>query len=303
MTHTRKKKIVMTSTMRMLAILLVPMVALILGAAVPELWAFGGKHYYPSPEVEEFEDAECGFEVNVTDFDTGFYACVDADGWRWLKIYNNWNLLYWVWAAGSLGRLGITENCFESSEPEGKFQEILDMFPEGLCRFKAKQVNRDYLSGTDDLTHDFACVAEGIVFESNGDEINVEEEECVPPGQDLIVSWEPVETKLANVTGEGEYTCEPVDEEEEEVEEEENEDEFEVEYQVFVETGEDEVTEEDFEPSQELMFDPFDEGTSVTIPGDFLKAETPYKFEILVIEESNNRTIREIEFETCGEEE
>jgi hypothetical protein len=299
MKHTREKKIEMTKTIRMLAILLVQMVTLILGIAAPELLAFGGHH--PSPEVNEFEDAECGFEVNVTDFDTGFYACVDAEGWRWLKIYRDWDLLYWTWATGSLGRLGITENCFESSEPEGIFQEILDMFPPGICRFKARQVDRNYLSSEAELTHDFACVAEGIVFESNGEVIDAEGEACVPPGQDLVISWNPVVKRLVDLkfddNGEVVYNCEEIDGEEEEVDAEDDEDKFELEYQVFVETG------EDVEDSQELMFDPFDEDTSVTIPAAFLKADTEYKFEILVIEESGNRTIREIEFETCEEEE
>jgi hypothetical protein len=271
-----------------LAIILVPMAGFVLGSAAPQVWAFGG-HY--RPEIEEFEEAQCGFEVNATDFDTGFYACVDAEGWKWLKITRNWDLLFWSQAAGKLGKLGITELCFESSEPEGKFKEVLDKFPPGKCRFKARQVDGGYLKSTNKLTHDFACVAEDIEFKSDGDVIDVEEDECVPADRDLVISWGEVDDRLIDLKFDEEdevvYTC--VEDDEIEVDG----------YQVFIETGEDPDTGEDFEPSQELSYDPFDEGASITVPEAFLREATPYKFEVLVIEESGNRTIREVEFMTC----
>jgi hypothetical protein len=288
MQHTRKGGNEMKKHMFILPVFLVAVLALIMGATAPQVWASGWWNSEP------FEDAECGFEVNVTDFDTGFFACVDAEGWKSLQIYrkgdNYWDkqLLFSTWAFGNLGRLGITEECFESSEPEGQFQEILDLFPPGKCKFIGKKVEGGYLKSTDELTHDFACPAEEIVFTSQGaGEINVEEA-CVPAAQNLVISWEEVDEKLVSLgfDGEGdvEFECE--------------EDDIDVEgYEVFVETGE--VDGEDFEPSQTLNFDPFDEGTSVTVPGDFLKEGTPYKFEVLVIEESGNKTIVEIEFNTC----
>ncbi|MBT8366443.1 MAG: hypothetical protein KJP23_17235 [Deltaproteobacteria bacterium] len=290
MKHTRENKNEIARSMRMLPVILIVVITFTLGIAAPELWAFGRHHYWP--EVGEFEDAECGFEVNVTDFDTGLFACVDAEGWKSLQIYRmgenykDKQLLFSTWAAGNLRHLGITELCFESSEPEGTFKEILDMFPEGKCKFNGKTVDYNYLKSTDELTHDFACVPEEILFESNGDEIDVEEEECVPAGQDLVISWDAVVSRLVDLEfdedGEVIFTC--------------NNDDIEVDgYQVFVETG------EDVEPSQELSFNPFDDESppSVTIPGAFLKAATEYKFEVLVIEESGNKTIREIEFNTC----
>ena len=288
MKHMRKKSNGTKRHMLLLPVFLVAVAALVLGAPASVSWAGGWGHGV----LKEFEDAECGFEVNVTDFDTGFFACVDAEGWKWLNIlrkgenYRDKQLLFSTWALGNLRRLGITELCFESSEPEGKFQEILDLFPPGECKFIGKTVERNYLKSTDELTHDFACPAEEIVFTSNGDEIDVEEE-CVPAGQDLIISWDEVEEKLVSLEfddeGEVEFECE--------------EDDIEIEgYEVFVETG------EDVEPSQTLNFDPFDdeeEEPQVTIPGAFLKEGTPYKFEVLVIEESGNKTIVEIEFNTC----
>ncbi len=299
MKHTRKKSNGRKRHLLLLPVFLVAVVALIMGASAADSLASGWWGYGDS---EEFEDAECGFEVNVTDFDTGFFACVDAEGWKSLQIYRKGDnyrdkqLLFLTWAFGNLGRLGITEECFESSEPEGQFQEILDQFQPGKCKFIGKTVEGDYLKSTDELTHDFACPAENIVFKSNGAEIDLEDEECVPADQDLIISWsagvigreELVSVFFDPTPEEGEesevmYTCGPG--------------EIEIDgYQVFVET------QDDVEDSQELSFDPFDEGTSVTVPGAFLKAETGYKFEVLVIEESGNKTIVEVEFEICEEE-
>lgn len=306
MKNTRKKRNGTKRHMLLLPVFLVAVVALILGASAADSWARGYHHW--SPEVTEFEDAECGFEVNVTDFDTGFFACVDAEGWKSLQIYrmgdNYWDkqLLFLTWAAGNLRRLGITELCFESSEPEGQFQEILDLFPEGECKFKGKTVDGEYLKSKDDLTHNFACPPEEIEFTSNGDGIDVEEDECVPAGQDLIISWSGVPEdedpeKLLSV-----FFEEPEDGEDPEVGYTCGEGDIEIDgYEVFVETGELESG-EDFEPSQELSFDPFDdeeEEPEVTVPGAFLQPETPYKFELLVIEDSGNKTIVEVEFETC----
>jgi len=297
MKHTREKKNEITRSIRMLAVLMVPVVALILAATAPQVWAFGGHHW---PEKEEFEDAQCGFEVNVTDFDTGFFACVDAEGWKWLKIRRGWDLLFLTWAAGNLGRLGITELCFESSEPEGEFQEILDLFPPGECKFIAKRVDGGYLKSTDELTHDFACPPnpeEGQIRYKQGTNGNgfepFEDGTCVEPGVDLIIEWDELESRLVDVRFEEEdgeeivvYDCVN------------NDSGVEVDsYEVVVETGELESG-EDFEPSQTLTFDPFDEGTSVTIPGDFIKENTPYKFEHLTIEESGNKSIIELEFAT-----
>ena len=66
-------------------------------------------------------------------------------------------------------------------------------------------------------------------------------------------------------------------------------------FQVVIETG------EGVEPSQELSLDLPPDTTSVTVPADFLQPDTEYKFEILVVEESGNRTIWEIEFVTGPE--
>jgi hypothetical protein len=274
----------------LLPVFLAAVVALILGATASVSWAWGLVFN------EDFE-VECGFEINVTDFDAGFYFCVDSEGWKGLQVYrmdednSNKQLLYWASTFDGLRRQGLTELCSESREPVGEVEQTLARFPEGKCKFIAKKFEYGYEYNTTELTHDFACPAENIVldpFDGN--------EECVPAGEDLTISWSGVlegadAKRLVSVSFDDEdpeevvYECEPgegdvvIDS-----------------YQVVFETQDDE------DDSQALSFDPFDdeeEEPEVTVPGAFLKAGTGYKFEILVVEESGNRSIKEIEFDTC----
>jgi len=83
MKHTRSKKNGMKRHMRMLAILLVPVVALILGAAAPELWA--GGHDDDDDEIP-FDEAQLFFELNNTDGDLGIHALIDGEAWKRLTI-------------------------------------------------------------------------------------------------------------------------------------------------------------------------------------------------------------------------
>ena len=74
MTHTRNKQKAMKRHMRMLAILLIPVIALILGAAAPDLWA--GNHHDDDDDddygkEQPFKDAEIFIEYNSTAGDTG----------------------------------------------------------------------------------------------------------------------------------------------------------------------------------------------------------------------------------------
>ena len=84
MKHTRSKNNGMKRHMRMLAILLVPVVALILGAAAPELWA--GGHDDDDDDEIPFDEAELFFELNNTDGDLGIHALIDGDAWKRLTI-------------------------------------------------------------------------------------------------------------------------------------------------------------------------------------------------------------------------
>ena len=82
MKHTGSKSNGMKRHMRMLAILLVPLVALILGATAPELWAGG----HDDDDEIPFDEAELFFELNDTDGDLGIHALIDGEPWKKLEI-------------------------------------------------------------------------------------------------------------------------------------------------------------------------------------------------------------------------
>jgi hypothetical protein len=62
---------------RLLAVLLVPVVALILGAAAPEVWA-GGYFLKECENDLELEESEVFFEFNFTDCDLGIQVLLDG---------------------------------------------------------------------------------------------------------------------------------------------------------------------------------------------------------------------------------
>lgn len=65
-------------------------------------------------------------------------------------------------------------------------------------------------------------------------------------------------------------------------------------YQVIVETEEPRLL--------EFVVDVGPEVTSVTVPPEFMEAGNEYKYEVLAIEDSGNKTISEAEFETADED-
>ena len=113
MTHTQSKNNGMKRHMRMLAILLIPVVALILGAAAPELWADDD-----DDDEIPFDEAELFFELNNTDGDLGIHALIDGDAWKRLEIEDpRERKMLDIKVKGRLRRQGLTEIFFESAEP------------------------------------------------------------------------------------------------------------------------------------------------------------------------------------------
>ena len=133
MTHTRNKQKSTKKHIRMLAILLIPVVALILGAAAPELWA--GHHDDDDDEEIPFDVAELFFELNNTDGDLGIHALVDGDAWKYLEIEDTRDRkMLNIIVRGRLRRQGLTELFFESAEPtfdELSPRRFFRRFPEG----------------------------------------------------------------------------------------------------------------------------------------------------------------------------
>ncbi len=152
MKHAREKKYKMTGTVRMLAILLVSLVTLILGAAAPQVWA-GGQFC-----VEELDEAEVFIEYNSTDDDRGIQFFWDGEAWKWMRVKNeSHRAVLDVIAQRNVRAQGLTEGFFESAEPTGDelpADEFFARFPEGDYKFRGRTLDGCLLIGEAELTHD-----------------------------------------------------------------------------------------------------------------------------------------------------
>ena len=266
MKHTRKKSTETKRHMFLLPVFLVAVVALIF--TVPTASA-GHRH-----EKVELDDATIIVEVNATDGDAGFQIFLDGEGWRRVSIYDpNWRQIFKVNASGGVKKIGGgTELFLETAEPEyetpDELQELLDLLPPGKYRFYGRTVEGAWLYGKAKLTHDIPCKPELV----QPAEVDPEEEEPDVVSGPVEISWKPVEGQLGP---------DPDDDEEVGCTDEDIEI---VGYQVIV---------DDEEAGNSFDITVPEDVTMVTVPNEFTKPGTLYKFEVLAIEESGNQTIAE----------
>jgi hypothetical protein len=172
----REKSIGKMRSTLLLAVFLVPVVALIVGGTSSESWSSGGH--------EKFEEADFNIEFNATDEDLGVRAFVDGEPWKSVSIINpNWRTILAVKAIRSLGQQGLAELFFESGEPtldDVSIDEFLDRFPEGIYIFFGWTVKGKFVRGRAEFTHIIPCEPEASFTTNNGDfTINWEEVEQV----------------------------------------------------------------------------------------------------------------------------
>jgi hypothetical protein len=170
----REKSIGKKRQIRLLAVLLVPVVALIMGADAPE-----------SGAAERFDDTKIIIELNATDRDAGIQVFLDGEPWKEVEIISPDEEILEVEADGNLLDFGLTELFFESNEPpfdELPLDEFLELFPAGIYRFKGRTVEGVRLRGAARLTH---------VIPAGPDLVSPEEGEEVDPN-DTVIEWEPV---------------------------------------------------------------------------------------------------------------
>ena len=141
----------------------------------------------------EMDESFVFFELNSTDQDLGIHSAFDAEAWKKMRIRGPDNrTMANITARSGLGRQGITQVAFESSEPEIP-EEIdvattLSRAPEGLYRFRGKTIDRNKLVGEWELSHVMAAPAEadvsvgGVEWVCAGDN----------PNADFLVEWEEV---------------------------------------------------------------------------------------------------------------
>lgn len=209
--------------------------------------------------VIPLKEAKLNIEHNATDQDTGFQGFVDSEGWKNLVFTGPDGTVLTINGQGRLGHLGLTELFFETVEPENAevpIEDVLATLPEGNYTIKGSGIDKSKTIGTAWLTH---AIPAGPVL------LSPAEGAVVPAGEDLPVSWSPVDRTIdgADVTI--------------------------IAYQLIIE--------KDAPPHPHMigkfglsMYLPAST-TTITIPAEFFEPDTTYKWEVLAIEESGNQTL------------
>ena len=261
--------------LRMLAILLVPLVALILGAAAPELWAGNDN----DDDELEFEETWFNIEFNFSDQDLGVRGFVDGEPWKEVEIENpKGRTIAEVEAKKRMAKQGFAELFFESGEPtleEVSIKKFLKRFPEGTYEFEGESIKGEEIEGEAEFTHVIPCGPEGLSAAGTN-----------TPGDPIVITWEEVEqvVDLDNSVFDN-VIC--IVSEDLEI----------VGYRVEVEWEEvlNEGTEDEEEIKHRFGIDLNANQYSVTVPPEFIPSGQDYQFEVLAIEASGNQTITEEE--------
>lgn len=260
MKHTPSKKNGMKRHMRLLAILLVPVVALILGAAATEGWAQ--------------DDPVCWFniELNATDLDVGVRGFFDYEPWEELEIEDpNDKTIAKVKAKKSMKHQGFAEWFYESGEPnleDVSFSEFFDRFPVGMYEFEAETTEDDEVECEELFTHVIPCAPE---ISATGHSAT-----------GVIINWDSVTQVVDAETTDDNI----VDELEEPLACEDSAVLVIIGYEVIVET----------EDEKRYTIELPGNATEVTVPQEFIALGDEFQYEVLAIEESGNQTITEEEF-------
>jgi hypothetical protein len=280
MKQTQNKHNEMRRHVGMLAILLVPVVALILGISAPQVWAN--------------DDPVCWFniELNATDLDVGVRGFFDYEPYKELEIEDpNENEIADLELENSLGDQGFAEFFFESGEPELadiSFAEFLERFPEGTYEYEAEVIDDDEDEESIGYGEDDMCEDDEVECEAYFTHVIPCAPEIKARGNHIIgyfIRWKPVTQVVdtvatdANVENEIEDALVCKDSEELVI----------VGYEVIVETEVDGV-------EKEYKIDLPGNAKWVSIPREFIALSDEFDYEVLAIEESGNQTISEDEF-------
>jgi hypothetical protein len=253
----------------MLAIILVPVVALILGAAAPELWA--------EDDCEDLEfEAWFNIEFNATDEDLGVRGFFDGDPWQEVEIEDpDGRTIAKIKARKSMADQGFAELFFESGEPtleEVSIETFLGRFPEGTYEFEAETIDECEVEVEAEFTHVLPCPPANLYV----------------TGYPFIITWDAV-TQMVDL----EYSepdnvdCTTGDLEI-------------VGYRVEVE-WEEELSGKEIVHKFGVDLDAGQ--SSLTLPPEFIPWDVEeFQYEVLAIEASGNQTITEKEWPEESEE-
>ena len=212
---------------------------------------------------QEFElaAAEVFIEFNSTDGDFGIHFFWDGQPWTKMKVEDpGGRTALKVRPSSGLGQQGLTEGFFESAEPSVavlSMAQFLERFPEGQYEFEGRTLDGAELEGETDFTHTLPAPAANLYPEEGA---------VVNASSPLVVSFDAVTEDLDGNPLEPEL------------------------YQVILET------EGEILRVFTLILEGDEDEPSVTVPPVFLQPGLEYKFEVLVQEESGNRTLSETAF-------
>lgn len=211
----------------------------------------------------ELDEAEVFIEFNSTDGDFGIQFFWDGEPWRKMNLESpDEEIIMRVKIDENLKEQGMTEGFFESAEPsveELSMAEFLDRFPAGEYEYEGRTLDEIEIEGETELTHDLPSPPSNL---SPGDD------EVVAFDRPVILSFDAVTTTL-----DGDPIVPEL-------------------YEIVLET-EDEILK-----VLSVIIDGDEANPSLTVPPEFLEPGTEYKFEVIVQEESHNRTISETVFFT-----
>lgn len=216
-----------------------------------------------TPQVEEVEldEAEVFVEFNSTDGDFGIQFFWDGDAWDRMKAVDpEGRAVMKLKIDASLREQGLTEGFYESDEPstdELSMEEFFERFPEGPYLFEGRTLDHERLVGETEFTHVLPAAPTGL---SPG------EGEVIDAGAPLVLSFDAVTQDLGGNPLEPEL------------------------YEVVLEV------ENDILRVLSMTVEGDVAAPQVTVPPEFLTADTEYKLEVIVQEESGNRTISETTF-------
>ena len=282
MKYTRQKSNGTKRHMLLLPVFLVAVVAVILGAAVPGVWA----------QCEEFDEFEVFIEINATDLDAGLQGILDGEAWDGALVSNpDGEPIFSFEPDGTLGEHGVTEIKWESNEPpfhpskeadpSYKLGDFLELFEEGPYTALGTTVEGDCLESEAELSHDLPAgpnvtsVTQGYDLTVTWDEVAKEFDPMDPQGQKQNAS--DLKSEIVGYIVVAEYT-------------------------LVLNPGPDEE-----EITRVLTIDVAPDETSANIPESFLPDapeegdELEFKIEVGAVEETGNTTFTEIEYDLFPE--
>ena len=212
----------------------------------------------------ELDEAEVFMEWNSTDGDFGIQMFWDGDGWDRMSLENSeGKLVMQLRTRDNLAEQGLTEGFFESVEPDPEelsMEEFLERFPAGTYEYEGRTLENEEIEGETEFTHVIPNPPWNL-WPADGDVID--------PNLPLVASFDAVTADFAGNPLVPEL------------------------YEVVIEIEDDEIG------RQVTIVLPGDEpNPSFTVPPEFLESGLEYKLEVIVQEESHNRTITEAVFST-----